>query len=71
MFKLGTVPKLTSASMAVMSMEAFEMPEFDSRVYAKLQEAEQEAEITSVRYSSIEVLASIQGMIAGVAEREP
>lgn len=55
--------------MVVMSMEAFEALEFDSRVYAKLQQAEQEAEVTGARYSSDEVLASIRDVIANAAER--
>lgn len=55
--------------MVVMSMETFEALKFDSRVYAKLQEAEQEAEVTGVRYSSDEVLASIRDVISGTAEQ--
>ncbi|OUP07827.1 type II toxin-antitoxin system Phd/YefM family antitoxin [Collinsella sp. An2] len=56
--------------MVVMSMEAFESLEFDSRVYTKLQEAEREAEVTGTRYSSDEVLASIRSVIAAAAEQD-
>lgn len=55
--------------MVVMSMETYEALEFDSRVYAKLQEAEREAETTGTRYSSDEVLASIRSVIARVSEQ--
>lgn len=55
--------------MVVMSMETYEALEFDSRVYAKLQEAEREAETTGARYSSDEVLASIRSVIARAAEQ--
>lgn len=46
--------------MVVMSMESFAALEFDSTVYAKLQEAEREAEATATRYSSAEVLATLR-----------
>ena len=36
--------------MVVLSMEAFEALHFDSEVYFKLQEAEREAELTSIRF---------------------
>lgn len=55
--------------MVVMSMETYEALEFDSRVYAKLQEAEREAEVTGTRYSSDEVLASIRSVIARASEQ--
>lgn len=55
--------------MVVMSMETYEALEFDSRVYAKLQEAEREAETTGTLYSSDEVLASIRSVIARAAEQ--
>ena len=42
--------------MVVMSMEAYENLQFESEVFHKLQEAEREARITSVRYSSRDVL---------------
>ncbi len=55
--------------MVVMSMETYEALEFDSRVYAKLQEAEREAETTGTRYSSDEVLESIRNVISRAAEQ--
>lgn len=63
--------------MVVMSMESFAALEFDSSVYAKLQEAEREAEATAKRYSSDEVLAAIrlelehQTTIKTPADNEP
>lgn len=55
--------------MVVMSMETYEALEFDSRVYAKLQEAERKAETTGTRYSSDEVLESIRNVISRAAEQ--
>ncbi|MBQ2743015.1 MAG: type II toxin-antitoxin system Phd/YefM family antitoxin [Oscillospiraceae bacterium] len=46
--------------MVVMSMEAYENLHFESEVYCKLKEAEREAEITSTRYSSKEVLMALK-----------
>ena len=46
--------------LVVLSMEAFEALHFNSEVYCKLQEAEKEAELTSRRYSSKEVLAAMR-----------
>lgn len=63
--------------MVVMSMESFAALEFDSSVYAKLQEAEREAEATAKRYSLDEVLAAIrlelehQTAIETPADNEP
>lgn len=51
--------------MVVMSMEAFERLQFESEVYFKLQEAEQEAELTNKRYSSKEVLKAMRAAIGG------
>ena len=51
--------------MVVMSIEAFESLQFESEVYFKLQEAEREAELTSKRYSSKEVLKAMRGAIGG------
>lgn len=53
--------------MVVLSMEAFETLQFDSEVYFKLQEAEREAELTDRRYSSKEVLKTMQETIGGEA----
>ena len=49
--------------MVVLSMEAFEALHFDSVVYFKLQEAEREAELTSIRFSSKEVLTAMREVI--------
>ena len=49
--------------MVVLSMEAFEALHFDSEVYFKLQEAEREAELTSIRFSSKEVLTAMREAI--------
>ena len=51
--------------MVVMSIEAFESLQFESEVYFKLQEAEREAELTSKRYSSKEVLKAMRDAIEG------
>lgn len=49
--------------MVVMSMEAYENLQFDSEVYFKLKEAEREAEMSSKRFSSKEVLKSMRDAI--------
>lgn len=49
--------------MVVLSMEALEALHFDSEVYFKLQEAEREAELTSIRFSSKEVLTAMREVI--------
>lgn len=49
--------------MVVMSMESFEKLHFDSDVYCKLLEAEREAELTDVRYSSKDVLKAMREAI--------
>lgn len=51
--------------MVVLSMEAFENLAFESEIYSKLQMAESEAERTSQRYSSKEVLDSLKNIING------
>ena len=51
--------------MVVMSMEAFQNMQFESEVYFKLLEAEKEAEHTSVRYSSKDVLKVMKDTIRG------
>ena len=51
-------------NMVVMSMEAYETLQFESEIYAKLQAAEREAEMTDVRYSSEDVLAAMREAIA-------
>ena len=49
--------------MVVMSMEAFQNMQFESEVYFKLLEAEKEAEYTSKRYSSKDVLKAMKEAI--------
>ena len=51
--------------MVVMSMEAYENLQFESQVYLKLQEAEREAELTNMRYSSKDVLRAMKDFIGG------
>lgn len=51
--------------MVVLSMDAYENLQFDSEVYFKLQAAEKEAELTSTRYSSKDVLKSLKEAIEG------
>ncbi len=51
--------------MVVLSMEAYENLQFESEVYFKLQEAEREAEQTSRRYSSKDVLRAMRETIGG------
>ena len=53
--------------MVVMSMEAYENLQFESEVYYKLKDAEREAEITSTRYSSKDVLKALK-KASGVSE---
>jgi len=52
-------------NMVVMSMEAFQNMYFESEVYFKLLEAEREAEHTSTRYSSKDVLKAMKAAIEG------
>lgn len=54
--------------MVVMSMEAFEKLQFESEVYAKLQEAEREAQMTNKRFSSKDVLMSMRNAIGTADE---
>lgn len=56
--------------MVVMSMEAYENLQFESEVYAKLKEAEREAELTSVRYSSKEVFAAMRDEVRNAPSSE-
>ena len=51
--------------MVVLSMEAYENLQFDSEVYFKLQEAEREAELSGIRYSSKDVLKAMRDAIEG------
>ncbi len=49
--------------MVVMSMESYENLQFESEVYFKLREAEQEAQMTNKRFSSKDVLKSLRDAI--------
>lgn len=49
--------------MVVLSMEAYENLQFESDVYTKLSEAEQEAALTGSRFSSRDVLKSMRKTI--------
>lgn len=51
--------------MVVLSVEAYENLQFESEVYFKLREAEQEAEQSNVRYSSKDVLTAMREAIKG------
>ncbi len=52
-----------AGSIVVMSMEAYEQGLYESEVYAKLMEAEIEAETTDVRYSHADVMAQARAII--------
>ena len=52
-----------SGDMVVMSMEAYEGLRFESEVYAKLQAAEREAELTDARYSPKEVFEAMRAQL--------
>ena len=52
-------------NMVVLSMEAFQNMQFESEIYFKLLEAEREAEHTSTRYSSKDVLKAMKDAIGG------
>ena len=49
--------------MVVLSMEAFENLQFESEVYFKLKEAEMEAKLTNVRYSSKDALKAMRDAV--------
>ena len=49
--------------MVVLSMEAYENLQFDSEVYFKLQDAEREADLSDIRYSSKDVLKAMRDAI--------
>lgn len=51
--------------MVVLSMEAFENLQFESEIYFKLQAAEREAELSSERYCSKDVLKAMKDAIGG------
>lgn len=49
--------------MVVLSMEAYEELQFDSEIYFKLREAEQEAAVNCTRFSSKDVLAALRSAV--------
>ncbi len=51
--------------MVVLSMEAYENLQFESEIYFKLREAEREAEQTTRRYTSKDVLRAMREAIGG------
>ena len=59
------VTKNGYGNMVVLSMEAYEKMHFESEVYFKLREAEQEAEYTDKRFSSEDVLKAMREAIGG------
>ena len=56
--------------MVVMSMEAYENLRFESEIYYKLMEAEREAEISDVRYTTEDVMASVKKILEGLGTNE-
>ena len=54
------VTKNGYGDMVVMSMEAYENMQFESEIYFKLQEAEKQAALTDMRFSSKDVLKILQ-----------
>ncbi|MFV0504677.1 MAG: type II toxin-antitoxin system Phd/YefM family antitoxin [Lachnospirales bacterium] len=55
--------------MVVMSMESFEDLHFESEIYFKLSEAEKQAEMTSQRFSSKDVLKAMKESIVSLDTR--
>lgn len=53
--------------MVVLSQEAYERLQFESVIYRKLKEAEREAEMTTQRFSSKDVLEMVKKSAAEVA----
>ena len=56
--------------MVVMSMEAFELHQFDSEIYFKLKEAEMEAKASGKRFTHKEVFANLRSKIQEKAEED-
>lgn len=52
-----------AGSIVVMSMDAYEQGRYESEVYAKLMEAEIEAETTDLRYSHEDVMKRLRSII--------
>ena len=55
--------------MVVMSLESYENLQFESEIYYKLREAEEEAELTNVRFSSKDILKTIKETIKELEEK--
>ena len=53
-----------------MSMEAYENLQFESEIYYKLMEAEREAEMSDVRYTTEDVMASVKKLLEGLGTNE-
>lgn len=49
--------------MVVLSMEAYENLQLESEIYNKLQAAEREEELTSVRYTSEDILTGAKAIL--------
>ena len=49
--------------MVVLSMEAYENLQLESEIYNKLQAAEREEELTSVRYTSEDILTGVKAIL--------
>lgn len=56
--------------MVVMSMEAYENMQFESEIYFKLLEAEREAEMSDVRYTTEDVMSAVESLIGRYEKNE-
>ena len=56
--------------MVVMSMEAYENLQFESEIYYKLLEAEREAEMSDVRYTTEDVMKAVESLIGRYEKNE-
>ena len=56
--------------MVVMSMEAYENLQFESEIYYKLLEAEHEAEMSDVRYTTEDVMKAVESLIGRYEKNE-
>jgi len=50
--------------MVVMSIEAFEARQFESKIFQKLKEAQIEARSTDIRYSHEEIISGLKSKVA-------
>ena len=64
------VTKNGYGDMVVMSMEAYENLQFESEIYYKLLEAEREAEMSDVRYTTEDVMTSVKKLLEGLGTNE-